>query len=445
MRFVFLFALALAGAAAPAQPLTFGSADDPAEAPPRDVRPTEARVSVMGGPAYIGAQWRSGLGLEFEAATGPLSLHIGGRLHAGVNGLYEPETDELYDLVRAIQHIRFDPTPTIPIYARLGPLRGVTLGTGHLVRSLQTTSAWNERTVGLEAAARVRFLNVAAFASDARLNGLVGGRVGTTPFGRGQRPGLPSLELGATALTDLGLPDSLATTAFNVDARIDLLHLGDFALASYASYAQYLEYGSGFGAGVEFGGRDLGGFGRLSATAGFFVSGAAFIPGYFNAFYPISNPESGIWNADAFYSDIADQTVGTPLAEAEGGTSLVFGLRALVFGGFEFATYVRRDYSSDPLSEAGLRLALTPGRGDRFRFLFDVQRQGRTSFWNLFGDFRDQNVLLFHIDYALVGPARLFIRSRYGYRRVADATEGQARYLVERRFEPLIGIRAAFR
>lgn len=443
MRLFFL-AFLLAGPTA-AQPISFGSADDPAEAPPRDVRPAEARVTALGGPGFIGAEWQTALGLELDAAAGPLSMRIGGRFHAGVNGINESETDELYDLLRAIRYVRFDPTPNIPLYARVGPLEHVTLGTGHLVRALQTTSAWDERTVGVETAARFGSFEAAAFVSDVRMDALAGGRIGAAPFRRERHTGLSSLAFGASVVTDLGLPDSLATTAVELDASFDILRLGDFALSPYASYASFFEYGSSFGAGVAFGGRDLGDFGQLVASVGFFASGDGFIPGHFNAFYLLANPEARIWNADAFYRDVEDQPVGTPLAEADGGTSLVFGLNALVFGGFEFATFLRRSYSSDPLSEAGLRLALTPGRGERFRFLFEVQRQGRRSAWNLFGDFRDQNVLLFHIDYALAGPASLFIRSRYGYRRVADAPSGDARYLVERRFEPLIGIRAVFR
>ena len=70
-----------------------------------------------------------------------------------------------------------------------------------------------------------------------------------------------------------------------------------------------------------------------------------------------------------------------------------------------------------------------------------MQREGRTSLRSLFDDFRDQNVLVFHLDYALPGPARLYLRSRYGYRRVADGPGGQERYLVERRFEPFVGLR----
>ena len=437
--------LLLAGpvAAQTVAPLDFGAADDPAELPPRDVRTTEMRLSALGGPAYIGTEWHTGLGVKVEAAAGPFSMHLGTRLHAGVDGLRERETDELYDLVRAVRFVRFDPQE-VPVYARLGPLERVTLGPGHLVRSFQTTSAWDERTVGAEAAARFPGVELAAFASDVRLNGLVGGRVGVTPFG-GRRPGLPSLHVGATALTDLGLPGEIATTAFGLDAEFDALRLGDFALAPYVTYARFLEYGEGYGAGVTFGGRDLGGFGRLAATAGFTVSSDEFIPGYFNAFYPLANPESGIWNADAYYRDVADSTAHTPLAAADGGTAIHVGLHALVFSGFELSAFAKRSYTDAPLSEAGFRLALTPGRGERFRFVFDVQRQGRTSFWSLFGDFRDQNLLVFHIDYAFSDLARLFVRSRYGFRRVDDASDGSARHLVERRFEPLVGLRVHVR
>jgi len=424
-------------------PLDFGAADEPAELPPRDVQTTEARVSVLGGPAYIGTEWHAGLGIEVEAATGPFSMHLGARLHAGVDGLRARETDELYDLARAVRYVRFDPQ-YLPVYARLGPLERVTLGPGHLVRSFQTISAWDERTVGVEAAARLRHVELAAFASDVRLNGLVGGRVGVTPFGA-RRPGLSSLHLGATALTDLGLPAEIATTALGLDARLDVLRLGDFALSPYVTYATFLEYGDGFGAGVTFGGRDLGDFGRFAATAGFTVSSDAFIPGYFNAFYPLAHPEAGIWDADAYYRDVADATAHTPLADADGGTAIHLGLHALVFSGFELAAFAKRSYTDAPLSEAGVRLALTPARGERFRFVFDVQRQGRTTFWSLFGDFRDQNVLVFHLDYALSDLARLFVRSRYGFRRVADAPDGTARYLVERRFEPLVGLRVHVR
>lgn len=447
LRLSALFLAALLFAApASAQPevrlFDFGSADAPTETLPSRFGTLAARADVYGGPSYIGVEWRSGVGFDAEATAGPFSLGIGGRFRVGADGLYDPDTDETYDVLRLVRYARLDPTPRLPVYARVGPLANVTLGPGHLVHQFQTTTAWDERTVGAEAAVQLPWVRLLAFADDVRLGGLAGGRVALTPFAGSQGPRLRSLLVGASAVTDLGLPAEQATTAFSVDARFALLQLGDFALSPFASYAQFLEYGQGVGAGVEFASRDLIGLGRLGATLGLFQSGEQFIPGYFDAFYSIDNPEARIWEADAYYrARDTDETVGTPLADAASSFSVYFRLRALVFEAFEFSTFVRRAYSDDPLSEAGLRLVVSPNHGDPFRFIFEVQRQGRTSFFSLFDEFRDQNHLVFHLDYALSGPVRLFIRSRYGYTRVDDGPDGTARFLVERRFEPFVGVR----
>jgi hypothetical protein len=443
----FLAVLLLAGPAS-AQPelhlFDFGSADAPTETLPSRFGALAARTDVYGGPSYIGVEWRTGVGFDAEATAGPFSLGLGGRLHVGADGLYEPDTDEPYDVLRLIRYARFDPTPRLPVYARIGPLSNVTLGEGHLVHQFQTTTAWDERTVGTEAAVQLPWVRLMAFADDVRLDGLVGGRVVFNPFATSLGPRLRSLRVGASAVTDLALPTEQATTALSVDARFAFLQIGDFALYPFASYAQFIEYGQSFGAGLEFASRELIGLGRLGATLGLFQSGDQFIPGYFNAFYSLDNPEARIWEADAYYrARDTDRTVGTPLADAASNFSVYFRLRALIFEAFEFSTFVRRAYSDDPLSEAGLRLVVTPNSGDPFRFIFEVQRQGRTSFWSLFDEFRDQNSLIFHLDYALAGPLRLFIRSRYGYTRVNDGPDGTARFLVERRFEPFVGVRVA--
>ena len=425
----------------PVSPFDFGSGDNPTEIITRTARGTAFRVDGFGGPSYIGVRWRTGFGIDADAAAGPLSVGLSGRLRIGDSGIYDPDVDETYDLLRLLRYARLDPTTTLPVYARIGPLANASLRTGHLVHSFQTSTAWDERTVGAEVAAHFPFVRLAAFADDVRLGGVVGGSATAFPFRQAAGPQLRSLQIGAAAVTDLRLPSDLAPTALSLDARFAALRVGDFALSPFATYARYLEYGSGFGAGAEFASEELIGLGRVGATLGLFFSGEQFIPGYFNAFYSVSNAEARIWNADAFYRDVADETVGTPLADAQGGTSAYFRLRALVFRAFELATYVRRDYSDDPLSEAGLRLVVSPGGGTPLRLVFDVQRQGRTSFWSLFGDFRDQNTLTFHLDYAITGPAWIFIRSRYGYRRVADGPDGSERYLVERRFEPFAGVR----
>jgi hypothetical protein len=420
----------------------FGAADDPTEGLPTPLGGSALRVNTFTGPSYIGVEWHAGVGFEADAAAGPFALGLGGRLRVGAAGLYEEDADDTYDLLRLLRYARFDGSPRLPVYARVGPLTGVTLGTGHLVHHFQTTTAWEERTVGVEAAAQLPALRIVGFAEDVRFGGLVGGRVTGFPFEQSRRPRLQSVRVGASAVGDIGLPDSLQTAAFSLDARFDVLQVGDFALAPFASYAWFHDHGDSFGAGADFASEELIGLGRLGATLALFRSGDGFIPGYFNAFYPISNPEARIWNADAYYRDRStDVTAGTPLAEAAANTAVYFRLRALVFDAFELATFVRRVYGDDALSQGGLRLTVSPGGGDAFRFIFEVQRQGRTSFFSLFDDFRDQNTLVFHLDYALTGPARLFIRSRYGYTRVADGPDGTARYLVERRFEPFIGVR----
>jgi hypothetical protein len=422
----------------------FGSADAPTEGIPNPLGGRAARVDAFGGPSYIGVEWRTGVGFETDAVAGPFALGLSGRLHAGADGLYEPDVNETYDLLRLVRYARFEGGPRFPLYARIGPLRNVTLGTGHLVHGFQTTTAWEERSVGAEAAVQFPFVRLTGFADDVRLGGLVGGRATVLPFEASLRPRLQSFRLGVSAVTDLGLADSLQTTAFSLDARFAYLRVGDFALSPFLSYARFTEHGSSFGVGAEFASEELIGLGRLGVMLGVFRSSDGFIPGYFNAFYPVSNPEARIRNADVYYRNRRiDRTVGTPLADADASTAVDLRLRALVFDAFELATFVRRAYSDDSLSVAGIRLTLTPDGGDPFRFVFELQRQGRTSFGSLFDDFRDQNTLVFHLDYALAGPARLFIRSRYGYRRVADGPGGTARYLVERRFEPFIGVRLA--
>ena len=438
-----LLVLPVAASAQPVatSPFDFGSGDNPTEIITRTARGTALRVDAFGGPSYIGVRWRTGFGFDTDAAAGPLSVGLSGRLRVGDSGLYDPDTDETYDLLRLVRYARLDPTLRLPVYARIGPLANATLGSGHLVHSFQTITAWDERAVGAEVAVQLPFVRLSGFTEDVRLNGLVGGRVEISPFQSSFQPRLRSVEIGAAAVSDLGLPADLAPTAVSLDARFAFLRVGDFALSPFASYAHFLDYGASLGAGAEFASEELIGLGRVRATVGLFFSGEQFIPGYFNAFYAVSNPEARIWNADAFYRDVEDQTVGTALADAQGGTSLYVGLRALVFRAFELATYVRRDYSDDPLSEAGLRLVVSPNGGDPLRLTFDVQRQGRTSFWSLFGDFRDQNTLTFHLDYAITGPAWIFLRSRYGFTRVADASDGTERYLVERRFEPFVGVR----
>lgn len=443
-----LLALALPlllAAAAAAQPLSFGSAENPAEA----VAAGRSRLllDVMGGPSYIGVTWRGAVGLEAEAEAGPFALALGGRLRGGLHSVYGPDLDEAYDLVRLVRYVRLNPTPSLPVYARLGPLQHVQFGPGHLVRAFASTADWDRRTVGLEAAAAFPFGSLEAFAEDVRLGRLAGARLALAPLAGLGAPRLRTLRLGASALHDFrfGWEAPERTTALALEARLEVLRLDDFALSPWLSYARFLEYGSGLGLGADFAAEDLAGLGRLGLSAGLFLSGERFVPGYFGAFYAVDNPAARIWDADAYYADRShDRPRGTPLAEAQGGTSVFLHLHALVFEALELGAYARRDYSGDALSEGALRLTLSPSRGRSVRFVFEIQRQGLTSVPSLFSNFLDENLLVFHLDYALAEPLRLYLRSRYGFARVADAPDGSARYLTQRRFEPLLGARLRF-
>ncbi len=442
MRAALLLLVLMAAGPAAAQGLVFGSADDPAEAPPDALSRSRAHLSVYGGPSYLGADWFGGLGFEAEGALGPLAVRLEGRYRADTDGLYEDDADELYDALRLVRYARLNPTPQRPVYARLGPIRRLTLGPGHLVRDFATTADWDERTVGVEAALSSRLLQLGGFTSDVRMDRLVGGRLALRPFGLSRRPGLGSLVLGATAVHDLGLDGEAQTTAFSADARFDVLGLGDFRLTPFVSYAEFLEYGSGLAVGASFGSNDLASLGRLRAGLGLTQSNDGFIPGYFNAFYPVENPAARIVDSDAFFrSRDTTATVGTPLAEASGGTALFFELEAVVFGTVELSQYVRRDFGGST-GDYSLRLTVSPDRGRDFRFLFELHRQGLDDFGDLFSDLTDEALLIFHLDYAVRPPVRLFLRSRYGYTGLTDGLplDGAERYLVERRFEPMVGI-----
>ncbi|MDX1531749.1 MAG: hypothetical protein R3362_09505, partial [Rhodothermales bacterium] len=419
-------------------------ADDPTEPAPPPFAREQVWVTALAGPSYLGVEWRALGGFMAEGTFGPVGFGLEGRLRAGADGLYDEDADELYDLLRLVRYARYAPR-TIPVYARVGPLNGLTLGYGHLVRSYASTAAWEDRTVGAEAAVRFPFLEVAGFTGDLLLDAPVGGRVTLAPLAFSPSPRLRSARLGATVVSDFSVASDLRPTAFAVDGAFTLLTLGDFALAPFASYARFTEYGSSYGVGAEFGNDDLIGLGRLYASLGFFRNEDAFRPGYFGPFYAVSNPEAQIWDADAFYDDRSDfEPASRLLTDIDSGTSILFSLRAVVFDAFEFAQYIRRDYNDTNTSEAGLRFVFSPERGRNLRFVFEVQRQGLSNFWSFFSDLTDENVLVFHLDYAISGPVRLHLRSRYGYREESGEPDGTERFLVQRRFEPMVGFTYGF-
>ena len=131
-----------------------------------------------------------------------------------------------------------------------------------------------------------------------------------------------------------------------------------------------------------------------------------------------------------------------PLAQGAGGNDLVTELRLLIFERFELWYYFRRHYGSQRLSSYHLHAFLRVV--DRLRLNIALDRQGLGGFFTIFNDMDDQSLLLFGLDYRVLGAAWISVDARYTFEQLADAPDGTARYLVQRWFEPRIGLRFRF-
>lgn len=449
LRPVFLaLALALPATAQPAASPTiygFGSADDPLEGPRASFARPSLVASAYAGPTFLGSAWRTAAAVELEGHSGALSAALGGTLHTGTDGLYDPEVDELYDLARLVRYVRLDPRPGRPLYARIGPPQRVTLGPGHLVRSYRTTTAWDERTLGFEAALESPGVTAAVFGGDVRMNSVVGGYASLAPMAGASTPWMRSLRLGVGGVHDFKPPSELAPTAIEADVRAEAFRFADLALTPFASYAQYLNYGRSVGVGADFGASRLADVAYVNIRMAFFLSGDGFLPGYFGPFYAVSNLENRIVAADSFFTGTALVPVDVPLGDVEGGLAWVTEAEFVLFRSFEFAYHFRRHYGDQALSDYSLRLAFRPRFLDGLRVELRTARQGLGSFFSLFSDLKDQNTLTFDVDYPLTSAIHLSIRSRYGYRPLRlQSGEAPRYFLIQRRFEPFAGLRVRF-
>ena len=427
-------------------PSEFGSADDLFERGSGRPEREATAVGLFGGAAYLPDTWRGAVRAEAEGSRGPVSAAVSATLHPAAGGLYGPEADELYDVLRAVDYVRLDAPAGRPVYVRLGPTQHVTLGAGALARQYRTTTAWDARTLGVEAAARAGRFEVAAFADDVRLGGVVGGEAGVrTPFAVGP---LGGLRLTVGAVHDLGLPASGDSSLTGVEATVR----GDFAggrfaddapfgVSPFVTAARYLGAGSTLGAGADV---DVFRFSdalRARLRAAVFVSSARFVPGHVGPFYAVSNADErvvfGLGEADG------GGLVGTPLDSLRAGVDVVVDVRFLAFGRFEVSQHVRRHVGADRASAYSLRLAARLPR--RARAELAVERQGFRGLWSFLGGLGDENALVLDVVAPVGRTAQAFVRSRYGYRRLDDAVAGPGRFLTERRFEPLVGVRVGLR
>ena len=431
--------------AAPPPP-GFGSADDLFERGSGGDDTDGAAVALFGGVAYLPDTWRGAVRGEVEASSGPVSAAAAATLHPAAGGLYGPESDELYDVVRAVAYVRLNPAAGQPVYARLGPTERLTLGAGALARAYRTTTAWDERTLGAEASVETRRFAAAAFADDVRLGGVVGGQAEVrTPLGIGPRAGLrlAGLRLSVGAVHDLGLPSRGDSSLTGVEATLRGDVAGGrfaaeapFGLSPFVTAARYLGHGSTFGAGADLDLFRSSTALRAHVRAAVFVSTTRFVPGHVGPFYAVSNA------GERIVADAAGQVfLGTPLDSLRSGVDVVFDVRLLAFGRFEVSQHIRRHVGADRASAYGVRLAARLPR--RARAELAVERQGFRGLWSFVRGLGDENALVLDVAAPVGRVAQAFVRSRYGYRRLDAA--GPGRFLVERRFEPLVGVRVDLR
>lgn len=447
VRRVLAVVLAFLAWSAQAQPISFGSADDPLELGSGARRGDSFSASALGGPAYLPDTWRTGVRAEIEAQRGVWSVALAQTVHPGAGGLYGPEDDEAYDALRVIHYVRLNPVGADGLYARLGPTERMTLGSGALARQYRTTTAWDERRVGLETALVGRRARVGAFTDDVLLSGVVGGEVEVgLPGAIGPVSGL---RLVAAAVHDLGAPgvtgDS-SLTGIEVTAKGVWTRESPVPIVPFVTHARYLGHGSTIGVGVEAGSANLADALSARGRVALFASTSRFVPGHVGPFYRLSNSVDQIIDDDSFFdANPAITPVGTPLDSLRSGLDVVLDLRLVAFGRLEVSQYVRRHIGADRTSAYGLRLAGRLPQGGHLEFA--LERQGFRGFFDLIGDLGDETALLLDVAVPVGRRGRVFIRSRYGFR-LLDADDGAAfadtegeSYLVERRFEPLVGVR----
>ena len=430
-----------------AQPLPFGSADDPREQFQRIWWRQENLVDVMGGFSLIGAQWRAAGSATLNLVTRSFTARMSGTLRAGIYGRYEPDIDEAYDLVRLLEFARYVPPVQTPLYLRIGLVDRMRLGTGHVVDFFNSHAAWDERLVGAEALYSFPAASIGLFTEDVLFNGVTGGRFSLTPLLRASDFRARSLKIGFNYATDFrthALEDPLH--AYNVDLSLDALRSGAIRLSPFASYAWYANAGRGLALGADLQSDNFIDVARFRLRLAFYHNGEGFIPDYLGAFYPVLNPTAQICNSEKYFAegDICQSRVGYTLAGATGGNDLLTELRLLFFERFEFWYYFRRHYGAQRLSTYHLRLFLRVV--NRLRLDVGIDRGNLAGFFTLFNDLGDQTLFLFNTDYRVFGSLWVYIRARYTYEQVGrDATDPTQRlFLVQRRFEPLTGLRLVF-
>ncbi|GAB5519290.1 MAG: hypothetical protein RhofKO_15410 [Rhodothermales bacterium] len=448
MRFVFgclLVVFLITPGGVLAQTSSFGSLDDPREQAETAWWRRENRLDVMGGLSLIGPQWRGATAIRASLVGPRLALQLNGTLRGGIYGDYRNDRDELYDALRLLEFVRYTPVrkrPGYNQYLRVGAIRNARLGTGHLVDFFSTMTAWDARTIGVEGFYQTPSFNLAVFSDDVLMDGLVGGRLGLHPFRSQRGTRLRTLELGLSLVTDQRI-DQETFTGYNVDLSVDAFRTDPLAFTPFMSAAWYENQGHSFGLGAHVGTMPGGDFGSFQFTLAAFFNSNHFKPGYIGTFYGISNERARVLNAERFDPDRGtEQYADLPLSRLGSDLSIWTELRVLIYEQVEVLYAFRREYASTNLSTMHVRLFFeTPG-GTRLDLGLDRGDLG--GFLTSFNDLGDLTALVLNAEAQVRYPFWIFVQSRYTFEQRDDATDGTQRFLVQRRFEPMAGLRLTF-
>ncbi len=422
-----------------AQPVAFGSGDDPSEQTARAIWRPSTTLQAMGGFSLIGAQWRTATNFTVDFHSLNVAARAHGTIRAGIYGTYDADIDDTYDAARILDFVRVTPVGS-NLYARAGPTTRLRLGTGHIVNFLNTKSVWDDRTVGLEGYASTGAFSVAAFADNFLLDRLIGGRAAIRPLFWAREPKARSLEIGATYVMDRKkLGDRRLLTAYGADLQFVAATIGDILFRPFGTFSWYENGGGGMGIGAELMSDDFVDVARFRVRLALYYSGDGFVPGHVGSFYAVSNGAARILKAeDLAPGDTVGAVTGVPLATAPGGTALETEVRLLFFRSFELWFSFRRHFGGPPLSEYHIRLFFRTGRLTAY---VGQDRAGLKSFFTLFNDLGDQTWMEFQTDYHVARGFWIFVRAVYAYEEAAPTDDGSQRFLVQRRFEPFGGLR----
>ena len=431
---VLVLALLFSVSPAQAQNWLFGSLDDPSEQT-RSLR-WDAFTEVTGATGFslIGPQWR-GVGRVDVASSGSqYAFQIESSIRSGIYGPYDPETDEWRDVLRALDHGRFQPQGQ-GRYVRLGPLNRTRFGSGHLVNFFSTESAWDDRSVGAEVRLQGRRQTLEAFTSDITRRRTSGARLALSPFYRG-RPGITSLQIAGAVVQDehMDMDTGRPFRAFEGEARMTAYRSGSFDFVPFASIAWLPDFGQGLLVGANLENANFIDVARLHLSLALHYNSSDFRPALFGAFYEVTGPGRGIAaEGEAVRSDL-------PLRDIQRGNSILFESRILFFERFELWYAFQRYHGIQRLSEYHLRLFF---KARNVRVSVAQDRRGLKGFTSLFGDLGAENRMRFQFDLRLLRQVWILMDAHYTYR-VAASNPDQTLYSIQRRFDPVLGLRARF-